>query len=137
MAKKNRSRRIFIFSYQRVDVAFSWRQSSPMVMQQIKTTSILAFVVACFSLQAQASFYVKNEVNYFCRFPLLYPTPIFSQYYPSSYNIESIQLPKSIFCKWENQLSSQSKTRVCFRLGSLEYTNGIEYKPYLQRTYFN
>ncbi len=38
---------------------------------------------------------------------------------------------KPFFCKLEDQLNENKKTLFKFRLGSLEYTNGLEYSQFL------
>lgn len=40
---------------------------------------------------------------------------------------------KEFFCRIEEKLIKKSKINFCFRLGSKEYTNYIEYSPYLTK----
>lgn len=44
--------------------------------------------------------------------------------------------PTAFFCRMENKLNPTNKRLLVFRLGTLEYTNRMEYAPYLQGSVF-
>lgn len=44
--------------------------------------------------------------------------------------------PTAFFCRMENKLNPTNKRLLVFRLGTLEYTNRLEYASYLQGSVF-